>query len=325
MLTIRRFSVCLPALVVLGALLVVVGCGSSSSSLSSAGPGAVKVVATTTQLGDFVRAVGGERVEVVQVLRPNSDPHEYEPRPDDVKALLDAPLVFESGDNLDAWMGKVIASAGGQPRVVALAASNVAHLAGERSGPEASRYDPHWWHDPRNVEAAVGVIRDVLSSENPPAASVYARNARAYLDRVRRLDAGIAACMERVPVGQRKLVTDHDAFGYFARRYGIQVIGAVIPSQTTQAQPSAGDVAQLVATIRREHVHAVFPESSVNPKLANAIARETGASADYTLYGDTLGPAGSDGATYLTMERHNADAMVRGFTAGRQGCTIPGL
>jgi zinc/manganese transport system substrate-binding protein len=131
--------------------------------------------------------------------------------------------------------------------------------------------------------------------------------------------------MRRVPVAQRKLVTDHDAFGYFARRYGIEVIGTVIPSQTTEAQPSAGDVAQLVETIRRAHVHAVFPESSVSPKLARAIAGETGASAGYTLYGDTLGPAGSDAATYLAMERHNADAMVHGFTAGRRGCTIRGL
>jgi zinc/manganese transport system substrate-binding protein len=324
MLTIRRLCLCLSALVSVGALLVVLGCGSSRSSSGSAGAGAVKVVATTTQLGDFVRAVGGERVEVVQVLQPNSDPHEYEPRPDDVKALLDAPLVFESGDNLDAWMGKVVAESGGEPRVIALAASNVTSLAGEQSGPEASRYDPHWWHDPRNVEAAIPVIRDALSRENPQAAAVYARNARSYLAQVRRLDAGIAACMERVPASQRKLVTDHDAFGYFARRYGIQVVGAVIPSQSTQAQPSAGDLAQLVETIRREHVHAVFPESSVNPKLANAIASETGASADYALYGDTLGPAGSDGATYLGMERHNADAMLRGFTAGREGCTIPG-
>jgi ABC-type Zn uptake system ZnuABC Zn-binding protein ZnuA len=285
----------------------------------------VKVVATTTQLGDFVRAVGGERVQVVQVLQPNSDPHEYEPRPDDVRALLDAAAVFESGDGLDAWMDKVVAAAGGHPRVVTLANTNVARLPGESTGSEASRYDPHWWHDPRNVEAAIPAIRDALSRINPAAASAYARNARAYLAQVRRLDAGIAACMRRVPPAQRKLVTDHDAFGYFARRYGIDVIGAVIPSQTTQAQPSAGDLTQLVQTIRREHVRAVFPESSMSPKLANAIAHETGASADYALYGDTLGPVGSDGATYLGMERHNADAMVRGFTAGRTGCSIRGL
>jgi zinc/manganese transport system substrate-binding protein len=260
----------------------------------------------------------------VQVLQPNSDPHEYEPRPDDVRALLHAPLVFESGDGLDAWMGKVVDASGAHPRVVVLAAANVSRVAGERSGADASSYDAHWWHDPRNVEAAIPVVRDALSRANPSAARVYARNARAYVGRLRQLDAGVAACLHRVPPAQRKLVTDHDAFGYFARRYGIDLIGAVIPSQTTAAQPSAGDVAQLVDTIRREHVHAVFPERSLSRKLAQAIARETGASAGYELYGDTLGPAGSDGATYLAMERHNADAMVRGFTAGRQRCRFAG-
>jgi ABC-type Zn uptake system ZnuABC Zn-binding protein ZnuA len=137
---------------------------------------------------------------------------------------------------------------------------------------------------------------------------------------VRALDAGIARCLARVPLARRRLVTDHDAFGYFAHRYGITVVGAVIPSQTTQAQPSAGDVAALVRVIRREGVRAVFPESSVNPRLARAIAARTGARADLELYGDTLGPAGSPGATYLGMERANADAMARGFTGGRAGC-----
>ena len=136
---------------------------------------------------------------------------------------------------------------------------------------------------------------------------------------------GISACMRSVPEGDRKLVTDHDAFGYFARRYGITIIGAVIPSQTTQAQPSAKDLSDLAKLIEAEGVRAVFPESSLSPKLAQTIARDTGASADHTLYGDTLGPAGSDGATYLQMEQANADAMVRGFTGGARGCRIAGL
>src|SRR5205085_5799633 len=138
--------------------------------------------------------------------------------------------------------GKVVDASGAHPRVVVLADANVAHVAGERSESEGSRYDAHWWHDPRNVAAAIPLIRDVLSRANPEAASVYARNARTYLRQLLRLDAGIAACMRRVPLARRKLVTDHDAFGYFARRYGIEVVGAVIPSQSTAAQPSAGDV-----------------------------------------------------------------------------------
>ena len=139
---------------------------------------------------------------------------------------------------------------------------------------------------------------------------------RRDLRRLRALDSDLASCFETVPESQRKLVTDHDAFRYFARRYGIQIVGAVIPSLTTQAQPSAGETAKLIRLVRRERVHAVFPESSVNARLAQTIARATGASARYTLHGDALGP----GQTYLQMERSNADAMMRGFTGGRRGC-----
>jgi len=300
------------------------GCGSGGGS-SSTSEDAIRVVATTTQLGDVVREVGGAAVDVTQILKPNSDPHDYEPRPRDVQDTAGAKVVFESGDDLDHWMGKVVEQAGGSPVVVDLGARATTKLPGESSGPEASRYDPHWWHDPRNVEAAVPAIRDALTKANPAGRDDYARGADAYLAKLRALDAGIAACFASVPAEQRKLVTDHDAFGYFARRYGVTVIGAVIPSQTTQAQPSAGAIADLAKVIARENVKAVFPESSVNPKLARAIADRTGATAKYELYGDTLGPEGSDGATYLAMERHNADAMLRGFTGGARGCAIAGL
>ncbi|HEX7298064.1 MAG TPA: zinc ABC transporter substrate-binding protein [Solirubrobacteraceae bacterium] len=302
---------------------LVAGCGSGSGG--SVAPGQIRVVATTTQLGDFARGVGGDRAKVVQLLKPNTDPHDYEPRPADVVATADASVVLLNGDELDHWMGDVVKQAGGDAAVVDLGARAPVKAPGETSGPEASRYDPHWWHDPRNAEAAVSGIRAALTKANPDAKDVYASNAAAYVAKLRALDRGIAACMERVPASQRKLVTDHDAFTYFARRYGIEVVGAVIPSQTTQAQPSAGDVAELTRLIRREGVKAVFPESSINPKLAQAIARQTGATSDLTLYGDTLGPEGSEGATYLSMERANADAMVRGFSGGTERCSIPGL
>jgi zinc/manganese transport system substrate-binding protein len=269
--------------------------------------------------------VGGDRAKVVQLLQPNTDPHDYEPRPSDVRETADADVVLLSGDELDHWMGDVIEAAGGHGAIVDVGARVPVELPGESEGREGSRYDPHWWHDPRNAHAAVVAIRDALTKANPGARDVYARNADAYLAKLRALDRGIAACMRAVRPQQRKLVTDHDAFNYFARRYGITVVGAVIPSQTTQAQPSAGDVARLTRLIRREGVKAVFPESSVNPKLARAIARQTGATSDHELYGDTLGPKGSSGATYLTMERANADAMVRGFTAGARGCPIAGI
>ncbi len=283
------------------------------------------MVATTTQLGDFARAVGGDDARVVQVLRPNSDPHGYEPRPKDVVEVATAQVVLESGDGLDPWIDDVVKQSGSDATRLDLGAAVPERLAGEGSGPEASRYDPHWWHDPRNAEAAVAAIRDALVRARPAAAVRYRVNAAAYLLRLRALDAGIAACIGRVPVAQRKLVTDHDAFGYFAARYGIEVVGAVIPSRTTEAQPSARSISELTRLIRAEGVKAVFPESSLNAKLARAVAQQTGATATSTLYGDTLGPPGSSGAAYLAMEQANAAAMVDGFTGTHAGCPISGL
>src|ERR1700712_4052656 len=289
----------LPVVVVLA--VAASGCGSSSSGSSSA-PGAIDVVVTTTQRGDVVRSIGGDAVDVHQILKPNTDPHDYEPRPKDIQETAGATLVVTSGDNLDRWMGEVIDNAGGHPTVLDAGVGRPVALPGEDTGPEASRFDPHWWHDPRNVEYAVLRIRDALARADGAATARVDAGAEAYLAKLKTEDAAIAHCIAAVPAAQRKLVTDHDAFGYFAQRYGIAVVGAVIPSQTTQAQPSAGDLAKLTGVIEREGVKAIFPESSINPKLAKAIARETGASADYTLYGDTLGPADSDCATYLRME-----------------------
>lgn len=317
---------------VLALALLVAGCGSSGS-----GEGKLEVVATTTQIGDWVGAVGGEAVAVDQILQPNTDPHEYEPRPSDVQATASAALVFANGDDLDPWIEEIVDDGGSEAEVVDLGSAVPDRLTGghehEHAGEEhegdehehegeGAAYDPHWWHDPRNVEAAVREIAARLSESDPAHRKLYRRNAEVYLERLRRLDLGIARCISSVPVSDRKLVTDHDAFGYFARRYGIEVVGAVIPSQTTQAQPSARDISDLVDLIERERVRAIFPESSLSSKVADAIARQTGVSADYALYGDTLGPAGSDGDTYLKMEAANADAIVRGLTGGKSGCAL---
>jgi ABC-type Zn uptake system ZnuABC Zn-binding protein ZnuA/ABC-type Mn2+/Zn2+ transport system permease subunit len=311
------------AVVVAAAALVAIGlagCGGGSAHGSS-GP---QIVATTTQIGDWARIVGGGEARVHQILQPSTDPHDYEPRPADVESVASARIVFLNGDRLDAWMGVVLSNAGGAPRIVDLGATAPVRLRGARAAGGASRIDPHWWHDPRNAEAAVRVIRDELVAANPGAAETYRANAAAYLRRLRALDSGIRHCLAGVPRSERKLVSDHDAFAYFAGRYGIAVVGAVIPSQTTQAQASAADVERLIRLIRREGVHALFPESSLSKKLAQQIARETGARTGFTLFGDTLGPAGSRGATYVSMEQANADAMTRGFTDGARTCPIAG-
>jgi len=222
-------------------------------------------------------------------------------------------------------MGKVLSDSGSDAKVVDLGANVPVKLPGESGGPEASQYNPHWWHDPRNTEEAVGQIAAVLSQVDPGDAADFKANAAAYVIKLKHLDAGITSCVDMVPPQDRKLVTDHDAFPYFANRYGIDVVGAVIPSQTTQAQPNAQDLTNLADLVRKEQVKAIFPESSVSPKLAETIAAQTGASSNYTLYGDTLGPADSSGDTYLHMEQANANEMVKGFTGGKNGCEISGL
>jgi ABC-type Zn uptake system ZnuABC Zn-binding protein ZnuA len=308
-----RLRSALPA-VAAAALLLLAGCGSATNDKPV-------VVATTTQASDFARAVGGDAVTVHQILNPNTDPHEYEPRPKDIQATADAKVVFTNGDGLDKWMDDVVKQAGGDAKPVDLGAAARSHIPGESSGPEASAADPHWWHDPHNAEAAVERIRSALGQAIPEQKEAFDRRAAAYVSEIDSLDSKLARCFRSIPAPDRKLVTSHDAFNYFAKRYGIHVVGAIIPSQSTEAQPSAGDIARLVKQVRREHVHAIFLESSVNSKLAKAVAAETGVIGNLTLYGDTLGPAGSPGATYLGMELANGNAMMRGFTNGKRGCS----
>ena len=269
------------------------------------------MVATTTQAADLVRQVGGARVNVDGMLRPGGDPHDYEPRPSDVAAVADATVVFRSGGEVDDWLSDVIDNAGGDAEVVTLLDS-VKRLDD----------DPHWWQDATNGVRAVEAIRAELTKADPAGRATFARNAERTARTLRSLDRQISACVERVPSAKRKIVTTHDALGYFARRYGVEVVGAVIPSLSTQAQASAGDVQRLVDQIRREDVEAVFPESSVNPDIEKAIAREAGASIGDPLYADSLGPKGSPGETYTGALAADASALVRGMSGGRVSCDL---
>jgi zinc/manganese transport system substrate-binding protein len=285
------------------------GCGEDDKA---AGVGdRITVVATTTQVADFVRNVGGPQVEVVQMLAANADPHEYEVRPRDVQALADADVIVRSGGDVDEWLDEAIEGSGTDAPVLTL--SNGVRLRGD---------DPHWWQDPRNAVVAVGEIRAALDKADASQASVYDANAAAYTSKLTRLDHAVAACIAKVPPVQRKLVTTHDALGYYAERYGIDVIGAVIPSLSTEGQPSAGDTAKLVQTIKDAGVKAIFAESSVSPKVEAAIARETGAKVGKALWADTLGPDGSDGATYLRSIASNTRALVDGFSGGSVRCSL---
>lgn len=288
------------------------GCGDDDGSGS-----AVAVVATTPQAAEFVREVGGERVAVTQILAPNADPHEYEPRPSDAEALADADLVIRSGGDLDEWLDQLIEGSGTDaPQLTLIDAVETRTDDGEE--------DPHWWQDPRNAVRAVAAVRAELESVDPDGAADYRSAAAAYEDRLVRLDREIARCIDSVPPADRKLVTSHDALGYFADRYGIEVIGATIPSLSTQAQPSAGETAELVELIRSTGVRTIFPEAGVSQDLERAIADQAGASVGGELWADTLGPEGSAAATYAGAQQSNADELVRGFTGGETSCRFAG-
>jgi zinc/manganese transport system substrate-binding protein len=303
------------SLLVVACIAPVLGsCGGDAGSGDSEAH--LTAVATTTQVADLVANVGGERVDVEGILSPGGDPHAYEPRPSDAAALADAAVVFKSGGDVDGWLDDLIDNAGADAEVVSLI-DHVHTIQGEDEGEES---DPHWWQDPRNAILAVAAVRDALIEADPEGHDIYRRNAAAYTRRLERLDSAIAACIAKVPTGQRKLVTTHDALGYFAARYDVEVVGALIPSLSTQAQPSVKDIAALVDQIREEGVKAIFPETAINDRLEQAVSREAGAEVGKPLLADSLGREGSTGDTYLEAMASNTEAMVDGMTAGEVAC-----
>jgi zinc/manganese transport system substrate-binding protein len=290
---------------------VAAGCGSAGG----AGGHGLSVVATTMQAGDLVRNVGGARVAVHTLLRPSADPHDYEPRPSDAKAVSEARMVFRAGGDVDGWMRGLLGQAGGKATVVTLI-DFVPRIRFQ------GQTDPHWWQNPRNAELAVGAIERALIRADPKGRRAYERNVAAYSRRLRELDAGFARCIALVPVSKRRIVTTHESLRYLARRYGLEVVGSVLPSLSTLAQPSAREIEQLVGRIRRERVSAIFPESAVNPKLEKAVARESGARVAQPLWVDSLGKPGSGADTYLRATASNAGRLVRGMTGGRRSCRL---
>lgn len=301
------------AVLTLAAGLLLAACGGSATE----GPApALRVVATTAHVADFARQVGGPGVRVDQILPAKADPHDYEPRPSDARALADADVVLRSGGDLDAWLDDLVDAAGGDAEQVVLID------AVERQETEAG-VDPHWWQDPANVIRATQRIAEVLADADPQGGDTYARRADAYEQRVAGLDGEIAACLSRVPRERRLLVTAHDSFRYFARRYELKIEGSIIPSQSTAAQPSAGDVRELVKLIRADDVRTIFPEGPLDQRLERAVARDAGAEVGPPLFADALGPEGSEGDTYLGALAHDAAAIAEGLAGVRCDLSDP--
>jgi zinc/manganese transport system substrate-binding protein/manganese/iron transport system substrate-binding protein len=281
--------------------------GSTTSTAASAGSG-LNVVATTTQIRSMTEAVLGDRGTVRSILPPGADAHDFEPKPSTVQAISESDLVLKNGIGLDDWVDKLIENAGGE-RPLTTVTVGIPTRAGDEEG-EHGRSDPHVWLNVTNAITMTANIRDALIEADPANEAAYRADADAYTSRLRDLDRYIKDQIATIPPEDRKMVTNHDALGYYIDAYGLTFVGSIIPSLSTGAQPSAKDVAELIRKIKDANVKAIFLESRVNPALARQIAGDTGAKVVDTLYGDALGDPGTPGATYEGMMRFNTDAIV---------------
>lgn len=297
----------LPFAGVLVALLATAFVSAACDASPTDSSGRPNIVATTQPIGALARAVGGDHIDLSTLLGPGVDPHDYEASPDDIKRLHNSKLVLTNGLGLDAPLDKAIEGSGASRVVVAT--KGVALIKGETDAGKGED-DPHVWHDPDNAKIMADNIANALAEADPANAGAYRQNAAAQKQRLDDADRQVRAILDTLPAGSRKMVTNHDAFGYFIHHFGLTFVGAVIPSLSTQAEASARQIAALEDTIRREDVKAVFAESSLDPKVARQIASDTGVKIVDDLYGDSLGKPGSGADTIEGMLVANATKIV---------------
>jgi zinc/manganese transport system substrate-binding protein len=272
------------------------------------------VVASFSILGDLVRQVGGDRVDVSLLVGPNTDMHSFQPTPANAKALAAAQLVVINGLGLEGWADRLVKSAGYKgARVVAT--KGVKALSAEIEGhghnhkhKHSDRYDPHAWQEVANVKIYAANIRDALIAVDPAGKAAYEKNAADYLQKLDALEAEIKQLFAGLPEKQRRVITSHDAFHYFGDAYAVEFLAA--QGAGGETQPSARDVARLIQQIRKEGVKAIFVENISNPRIIEQIARETGAKLGGTLYSDALSEANGPAPTYIDMMRHNAKTIA---------------
>jgi zinc/manganese transport system substrate-binding protein len=307
-------------------LSVLAGCGGAGTAeQQGSGEGRLRVVATYSILGDLVENVGGENIEMTTLVGPNGDAHTFEPSPSDSAELSEAKVVFENGLGFETWLDDLYESSGSEARRV-VATRNVEPLPigggeahsheddadelGAEEGHEHGEFDPHVWHDVANAMTMVRTIREALIEADPRNAEAYRANAERYLSELEELDAEVTEKAESVPQERRILFTSHDTFGYFAERYGFEVDTALASVSTEASDPSAGETAEIVEEIEASGVPAVFVENVSNPDVMERIAQEAGVEIAPPLYTDALGEPGSEGGTYVEMERYNATTIA---------------
>jgi zinc/manganese transport system substrate-binding protein len=265
----------------------------------------LKIVASFSILGDFVRNVGGDRVEVTTLVGPNGDIHVYTPAPADAKKIADARLVVINGLGLEGWLPRLVQSSASKA-VIVTASNGIVPL---KSGSAA---DPHAWQSVSNAKIYVANIRDALVAADPGDAAAFRTNAHGYLAKLGELDGDVRQAMAQIPPTRRKVISTHGAFGYFAAAYGIEFIAPL--GVSTDSEPSAGDIADIIRQIRAAKIPAVFVENISDPRLIQRISAETGADIGGTLYSDSLTDEKGDAPTYIDMVRHNIKALSHALT-----------
>jgi zinc/manganese transport system substrate-binding protein len=283
------------------------------ATLSAKAAERLKVVATFSIIADFVRNVGGDRLDLVTLVGPDGDAHVYAPTPADARRIAEAKVVVMNGLNFEGWMSRLVKSSGTKAVTVEAAKGVQTIRTGERdrhaTGHAHPGVDPHAWQSIANAKVYVANIRDALARADPAGKEVYEANARDYLARLDGLEGEVKAAIARIPADRRKIIMGHEAFGYFEAAYGLDFIAP--QGVSTEAEASARDVARIIQQIRREKIAAVFLENVSDPRLIERIAKETGAKIGDRLYSDALSGEGGPAATYIDMMRHN----IRAFSA----------
>lgn len=273
------------------------------------------VVASFSILGDLVTQVGGEAVAVSTLVGPGGDAHVYEPTPADARRVGQAALLVTNGLGFEGWIERLVAASGfAGPKVIAAADVTPRRADPVDQAAHGDDIDPHAWQSPANVALYVARIRDGLIAADPKGEPVYRARAAAYLEALATLDRDIRAAVAAIPPERRKVVSSHDAFGYFADAYGLTFLAPV--GVSTEAEASAADVAALIRQIRSEGIPAVFVESISDPRLLDQIRRETGAKPGGILYSDALSPADGPAGTYLDLMRHNLATLTAALAPG---------
>jgi zinc/manganese transport system substrate-binding protein len=265
----------------------------------------LKVVASFSILGDFVRNVGGERVSVTTLVGPDGDVHVYTPAPADAKKIADAKLVVVNGLGLEGWLPRLVQSSGGKA-ILVTASQGITPL---KIGSDA---DPHAWQSVANARIYVANIRDALVAADPAGAEVYRANTERYLAKLDALEREVREAVARIPEARRKVISTHDAFGYFAAVYGIEFIAP--QGVSTESEVSARDIARIITEVRAAKIPAVFLENISDPRLMRRISTETGARIGGTLFSDSLTGEKGDAPTYIDMVRHNIKALTSALT-----------